>query len=365
MSNPTATGGSADSIQVVLTFTNSSTVTPANTISLPESSSALFTVPGYTLASNSCTSGAAINNGSCTIIYALPSSVATTAFQSNLSRADFAYDYTYGSDLSGSSISNLATMIDVVMPTLAIESITSMAVGESSTATINWGNLYQATAPTTTTTAIESDGTSIVAGLSSATPATCGSVSSNSASCTSLITSTQSTPIKGGYLFNATAAGGVSATPKSFNVFSNNVIFATSGKWNGRLGGYSGADTKCNADANKPSGSSPGAGKTYKALLEGNNATTTDVIYYRTDGITQIATATGGDLVGYGSLLNKITTSIVASWTGYNGTNCTNWTYALSDVRGYSGASSSTTYTWWASSSQICSLTRTLYCVAQ
>ncbi len=69
MGNPTATGGSSSSIQVVLTFTNSSSVTAATTISLPESSSSLFTVPGYSLFSNSCTNGAAANNGSCTIIY--------------------------------------------------------------------------------------------------------------------------------------------------------------------------------------------------------------------------------------------------------------------------------------------------------
>ena len=365
MDNPTATGGSSSSIQVVLTFTNSSTVTDAKTISLPESSAALFSVPGYVEYSNSCTNGAAINNGSCSIIYDLPASVATTAFQSNLSKANFAYNYTYGAsgELSASGTSNLATMINVVMPTLAIESISAIAQGGQSTATINWGNLYQATAPTTVTSATGSDG-STVEGLSSATPATCGSVASNIASCTSVITTTDSTPTGTGYLLKASAAGGVSATPSLFNVIlSNNIIFVTSQTWDGNLGGYPGANAKCNAAENKPSGNAAGAGKTYKALLNGNNATTTGVTYYRTDGITPIANATGGNLVGAASLDNPIGVSGQV-WTG-DTDNCTNWTTNSSDVRGKVGGSASATGTWWSLVAGQCSLGRKLYCVAQ
>lgn len=363
MDNPTATGGSSGSIQVVLTFTNLSTVTAAKTISLPESSAALFSVPGYVEYSNSCTNGAAINNGSCSIIYDLPASAATTAFKSNLSKADFAYNYTYGAsgELSASSTSNLATMINVVMPTLAIESINAIARGGQSTATINWGNLYQATVPTTNTSATASDGSTAVTGLSSATPSTCGSVVSNIASCTSVITTTDSTPAGIGYLLNASAAGGVSATPRSFNVvLSNNIIFVTSGSWNGNLGGYSGADAKCNADVNKPSGGAAGAGKTYKALLNGNNATTIGVTYYKTGGITLIAEATGGNLVGAASLDNAIGSGQV--WTGAT-VNCNNW--IANDVNGTTGTSGSPTSSWWSASTAICSNSRRLYCVAQ
>lgn len=369
MDNPTATGGSSSSIQVVLTFTNSSTVTDAKTISLPESSAALFSVPGYVEYSNSCTNGAAINNGSCSIIYDLPASVATTAFQSNLSQANFAYNYTYGAsgELSASATSNLATMINVVMPTLSIESITAIVPGGQSTATINWGKLYQATAPTTVTSATGSDG-STVEGLSSATPATCGSVASNIASCTSVVTTTDSTSVGTGYLFNASAAGGISATPSSFKVvLSNNVIFVTTGLWNGDLGGFAGADAKCNADANKPSGSDAGAGKTYKALLNGNNATTSGVTYYRTGGITPIAVATGGNLVGAASLENSIGSGQV--WTGATDNdgatyNCTNWTTNSSGVSGRVGASANP-INWWSFLTATCNNLRKLYCVAQ
>lgn len=377
MDNPTATGGTAGNIQVVLTFTNSSTVTAASTISLPESSSALFTVPGYTLASNSCATGAATNNGNCTIVYSLPSSVSASAFQSNLIRADFAYNYTYGAsgELSASGTSNLTTMIDIVMPLLSISDITSFGQSESTTASINWSNLYQSSTPTTATAATESNGTSSVTGLSSATPASCGLVTNNSASCTSKITSWSSTPAKNGYLLHATAAGGVTATPESFTVFSNQVIFVTSGTWNGNLAGYAGANTKCNADTNKPSAGSPGAGKSYKALLYSNNATSNGVKYYRTDGTTLIATATGGFLVGEtNTLINSISATTKSTWTGGDQTNevCStreSGAWALSAesglIKGNTGNSASKTSGWAYSSSSGCSSNKNLYCVAQ
>ena len=378
MDNPTATGGTAGNIKVVLTFTNSSTVTAASTISLPESSSSLFTVPGYTLASSSCVNGAVTNNGSCTIVYNLPSSVSTSAFQSNLNQANFAYNYTYGAsgEVSASGMSNLATMINVVMPTLAIESINTIAQTESYTAIINWGNLYQATVPTTATSA-ESNG-SVVTGLSSATPATCGSVASNIASCTALITTTKSTPAGTGYLLKATAAGGLSATPESFTVFSNQVIFVTSDTWNGNLAGYAGANTKCNADANKPSAGSPGAGKSYKALLYSNNATTSGIKYYRTDGTTLIATATGGFLVGETSTLKNSISPPPSKYAWTGGDQLTEvcstresgaWTLSAESglIKGNVGNSASNNIDWAFSRSSTCSNLgkRNLYCVAQ
>ncbi len=365
MDNPTATGGTAGNIKVVLTFTNSSTVTAASTISLPESSSSLFTVPGYSLASSSCATGAAINNGSCTIVYNLPSGVSTSAFQSNLTQADFAYNYTYGptGNLSGSGSNNLTTSIDVVMPTLAIESINKIAQGESGTATINWSNLYQTTVPATTTRATKSN-ESDATGLSSSTPATCGSIVSNLVSCTSSITTTNSTPVGTGYLLKVTAAGGLSATPESFTVFSNQVIFVTITKWTGSLGGLAGADTKCNGASNKPKNGAPGTGKTYKALLNSNNATVSGTAYYRTDGLTLIATASGGNLVGASSLTNAITSSLATPWTGASA-SCSTWTSADRAAGGTTGRSSYTTSEWWTPNSTLCNASNPLYCVAQ
>jgi hypothetical protein len=349
----------------VLTFTNSSTITAASTISLPESSSSLFTVPGYTLASSSCANGAATNNESCTIVYNLPSKTSESAFQSNLNQANFAYNYTYGStgNLSGSGSNSLATSIDVVMPTLAIESINKIAQGESGTATINWSNLYQATVPSTTTSATKADGTSAT-GLSSSTPATCGSIVSNLVSCTSSITTTNSTPVGTGYLLKVTAAGGLSATPESFTVFSNYVIFITSSLYNGNLGGFAGANTKCNNASNKPKNGAAGTGKTYKALLNSNNATVSGSAYYRTDGLTLIATANGGNLVGASSLTNAITSNLATPWTGASA-SCSTWTSADRTAGGTTGRSSYTTSEWWTPNSALCNASNPLYCVAQ
>lgn len=291
----------------------------------------------------------------------------TTAFQSSLNQANFAYNYTYGTsgEVSASGTSNLATTIDVVMPALEIESINNIAQGESDTATINWSNLYQATVPTTTTSATKANGTSAT-GLSSATPATCGSVVSNVASCTSLITTTSSTPVGAGYLLNATASGGLSATPESFTVFSNKVIFVTGQTWNGNLGGFSGANAKCNGAANKPKNGAPGTGKTYKALLNSNNATVSGTAYYRTDGLTFIATASGGDLVGSSSLTSAITSSVASPWTGIrDGINCNTFTSSDSGLRGTVGSSNSSSSNWWSSSLANCNALRQLYCVAQ
>jgi hypothetical protein len=317
------------------------------------------------LASSSCATGAAINNGSCTIVYNLPSSVSASAFQSNLNQANFAYNYTYEptGNLSGSGSTNLATSIDVVMPTLAIESINKIAQGESGTATINWSNLYQATVPTTITSATKSDGTDAT-GLSSATPATCGSVVSNMASCSSLITTTDSTAIGSGYLLKVTAAGGLSVTPESFTIFSNNVIFVTASGSNGNLGGLVGADARCNGSSSKPQNGAPGTGKTYKALLNSNNATVSGTAYYRTDGLTLIATASNGNLVGATSLASAISSNSAVPWTGANN-DCSTWTASDSSSRGTTGSSSSNSSSWWSSSAAACNALRPLYCVAQ
>ena len=52
-------------------------------------------------------------------------------------------------------------------------------------------------------------------------------------------------------------------------------IFVTSGRHNGNFGGSGGADTFCNNDANKPTNGA----FTYKALLQGNNATVINTKY--------------------------------------------------------------------------------------
>jgi hypothetical protein len=152
---------------------------------------------------------------------------------------------------------------------------------------------------------------------------------------------------------SATATGGFT--------YQAAIIFLTGSPSQGTLGGLSGADARCNTDSAKPS-SGFAAGYTYKALLNGNNATTSGVIYYRTNGTTPIATATGGNLVGASSLLNAITTTSTTVWTGAS-LSCSNWT--STGPTATIGASSSASSTYWNNGSASCAGGRRLYCVSQ
>ena len=149
---------------------------------------------------------------------------------------------------------------------------------------------------------------------------------------------------------------------------TSKIIFVSASTFSGNLGGLSGADAKCNADANKPAGSG-----SYKALLGGNNATTTGITYTRTDGTTTIAVATGGDLVGYNALESAISISAIYSvWTGGAGNNCSNWSSALStDFGDYGNPRIVNDGMWWyysggsGSIPVACNGSNPLYCVQQ
>ncbi len=158
-------------------------------------------------------------------------------------------------------------------------------------------------------------------------------------------------------LGNLSAASSASAT---ITITAVKRIFVTTSTFNGNLGGLSGADSKCNVDANKPSGSS----STYKALLNGNNATSTGVAYYRSNGTTLIATATGGNLLGSSALTNAINASAANVWTGAT-SNCSTWSSNSGAVNGTIGSAASSSATYWSASSPNCSGSRSLYCVEQ
>ena len=140
------------------------------------------------------------------------------------------------------------------------------------------------------------------------------------------------------------------------------IIFVTTDTYTGNLTGLSGADQKCNSDPGKPGGFA--LDYNYKALLNGNNATVSGTAYYRTDGITLIATATGGNLVGLSPLSHSIDASgSLTVWTGANGNNCSNWTSTT--TTGDRGAASSLTTQYWFAGTSTCSTARALYCVSQ
>jgi hypothetical protein len=146
-------------------------------------------------------------------------------------------------------------------------------------------------------------------------------------------------------------------------------IFITQGTWDGNLGGLSGADTKCNADANKP-----GGGATYKALLPGNGALAASTSYVRADGTTAIGTTSGSGAFTF-PLTNSIGTSSVFVWAGTTSTDtCNNWTDASSidfggcvGFRGTQGFANNTATNSVQASPQCCSagVVRSLYCVEQ
>lgn len=142
------------------------------------------------------------------------------------------------------------------------------------------------------------------------------------------------------------------------------IIFVTTDTYTGNLEGLSGADQKCNSDPGKPGGFA--LDYNYKALLNGNNATASGTAYYRTDGITLIATATGGNLVGLSPLTHSIEASgSLTVWTGANGNSCSNWTSNTVITTGGRGAASSSLAQYWFAGTSTCSTTRALYCVSQ
>ncbi len=158
-----------------------------------------------------------------------------------------------------------------------------------------------------------------------------------------------------------------SATAVNAYTYGVPIIFVTSAASTGNLGGFSGADAKCNASSSGKPTTGFAANYTYKALLNGNNATISGVRYYRTNGTTQIAVATGGNLVGENSLLSSINTTTNPIWTGARGINCNNWE---GGSQGDVGTSSTSTSQYWyrlsgGGSPISCGSTARLYCVSQ
>lgn len=154
----------------------------------------------------------------------------------------------------------------------------------------------------------------------------------------------------------------------------NRIIFVSAIQYSGNLEGVSGADAKCNSDANKPSGERgefkailgapdrPGAGYSGWVLEP-----ITD--YYRTDG-NKIDTTNANGWFDF-DLQNSIGIGPdVYVWTGlningeaYQDGECRGWTDTLG--RGVIGASFLTNSGAFTASDVACSSTRYLYCVEQ
>lgn len=142
-------------------------------------------------------------------------------------------------------------------------------------------------------------------------------------------------------------------------------IVVTNNTYDGNLGGFTGADSKCESDENVTSLNST---HSWKALLTGNSATISGNTYYRSDGTTKIATATNGELVGDSSLDTAISEQMIGVWTGGYGSNCSNWQQiSYGGSGGWANANNNTWYkgilseNYWTP----CSSRFHLYCVEQ
>lgn len=172
-------------------------------------------------------------------------------------------------------------------------------------------------------------------------------------------------PVQGIGFYNLPAASPTPPAPSE-----PKMIFVSNSHYDGNLGGFSGANAKCNADTNKP----PGGG-TYKALLDGNDATVTGVSYTRSNGTTRIAVATGGNLVGFNTLESSVIPAYNGGvWTGGAGNNCSDWTSSVaSSIKGDYGFPNAVDKNWYfyyntnnnQSQPAECNTTQKLYCVQQ
>jgi hypothetical protein len=156
-------------------------------------------------------------------------------------------------------------------------------------------------------------------------------------------------------------------------------IFVTESKFTGNLGGFDGADDKCNQDESRPN-----LQARYSAMLLGNNATKIGISYYNVaESILAKATTTNlvADITKIGILENIINSAGIdveknaQCWTGlYNANNgnflkydCQGWTGSGSG--GY-GINNVTTESWFSyRGTQSCSNPKDaslhLYCVEQ
>lgn len=163
-------------------------------------------------------------------------------------------------------------------------------------------------------------------------------------------------------------------------------IFVTNSTYNGNLGGVAGADTKCNADANKPVG-----GSTYKAIIidgtnrracnstsfctttAGNNinwAMTANTPYVRPDGTT-IKTTNGGGIFVFpltnaiAATSGEVLTGIWDNWTISNMRECNLWTDGTSgSIVNFSVRNATDDQAIYATN-DFCNVVRALYCAEQ
>ncbi|MBX9867228.1 MAG: DUF1554 domain-containing protein [Burkholderiales bacterium] len=139
-------------------------------------------------------------------------------------------------------------------------------------------------------------------------------------------------------------------------------IFVSAVDFTGNLGGFNGANEKCNTDQNKPT---LPANIQYRALLNGNAATVLNINYYSALNDSFVAQATGPNLVGGSGLSAAIFDTNARVWTGADtNKDCSNWVDD-SSIAGSYGIANESTGSYYGGFLQFCSSRAKLYCVAQ
>lgn len=349
-----ASGTTAYTISVPYT-TSTSTATP--TVSDPL---ATVTVNGVTVASGSASSAIALTAGGTTNI-----TVVVTAQDSTTKT------YTIGITRTAASTNNNLSALTVSVGTLSpvfASGTTSYTVQETTTTS----------SVTFTPTLSDALSTMTLNGTSIASGAVSGSIALTvgTATTVTIIVTAQSGATK-------TYTISVIRVNPDLRVFTTNTLY------NGNLGGKAGADTKCNADGNKP------ATGTYKALVVDTStrvacinancspvdpADATDWVfkaytpYYRASDSALVFTTDGSGRFTFGTLTNSFGSSGSSYWTGMSsaggwktsggGVNtCSGWTSTAGN--GDIGDSTTNDYTSLHLGAATCTTTYRILCVEQ
>ncbi len=153
---------------------------------------------------------------------------------------------------------------------------------------------------------------------------------------------------------------------------TSKLIFVTDGSWSGDLGGLSGADAKCNAEAKTRNFTG-----TFQALLGSNEGTPErrSIHYplpYLRVGDGEDLNSDFHDLFSSGGLNNFATSSDKFPWTGLNGNgtltgnNCNGWSDSTSSYGGTIGWTRVVASPeWLALATRNCDVVGPIYCIEQ
>ena len=221
----------------------------------------------------------------------------------------------------------------------------------------------------------------------------CGTILSPDASCQYTLKFNNQDPVSGEVIINFTYNDGTSeqheyATATVTNQVSAKYIFVTSAFYTGNMGGFTGADAKCTALGLTGSVTKNVTGG-WKALLNGNNATTSGVEYKNTKGFS-LGVATSGNFIapsvnaGDGTFpFDENGENVNWSWvwtgaanpvvTDGSSVDCLNWTSTDYTGGGGGGVESASigkptvisSSGWWLGGQLTCDFTASLYCAQQ